>query len=244
MDWKTWLKQCVERYAGIRLYRYSLPRGVDFAYDARQILVPDEVSVVFDVGANIGQYANRFRAAYPNAQIFCFEPVSTVFEQLDRQVAEWRQVKAYRIAFGSARESKNIYVNSDPSMHSFVNALPEKCQEMVQVRTLDDFCLQNGISNIDLLKIDVEGYELEVLRGAKRMLSECRIKALYLESTARSNRSHSLVPVNEIDEHVARYGYSIFGIYEQEIDRRSDTRYLYFFNAAFVQQKLCGKRSV
>ena len=45
----------------------------------------------------------------------------------------------------------------------------------VQVETLDNYCQRNSISKIDLLKIDTQGYDLEVLRGAKQMLSEHRI---------------------------------------------------------------------
>jgi hypothetical protein len=65
MDWKIWIKQHIERFTDIRIYRYSLPRGVDFAYDARHILIPDKVSVIFDVGANIWQSAEKFRVTSP-----------------------------------------------------------------------------------------------------------------------------------------------------------------------------------
>ena len=241
MDWKTWLKQRIEKYTGVRIYRWSLPRGVDFAYDARHILVPEKVQVVFDVGANIGQSADRYRLTYPNARILCFEPVSTTFRELNRRVATWRQVETYQLAFGSTSGPKSIYINSDPisSVNSFVNVFDGDRQEVVQVQTLDDFCLKNNIDNIDLLKIDVEGFEVEVLQGAQRMLSEHRVRSLYLESTMRLNHDHYFVPLNEIDDHLAPLGYSIFGVYEQQMDPIRRNNYLYFFNVAYVEGSLC-----
>ncbi len=241
MDWKTWLKQRIEKYTGVRLYRWSLPRGVDFAYDARHILVPEKVQVVFDVGANIGQSADRYRLTYPNARILCFEPVSTTFQELNRRVATWRQVETYHLAFGSTAGPKSIHINSDPisSVNSFVNAFDGDLKEVVQVQTLDEFCLKNSIDNVDLLKIDVEGFELPVLQGAQRMLSEHRVKSLYLESTMRPNHDHYFVPFDEIDDHLAPLGYSIFGVYEQQMDPIRRRNYLYFFNVAYVEGGLC-----
>jgi len=172
VDWKTWLKQRIEKYTGVRLYRWSLPRGVDFAYDARHILVPEKVQVVFDVGANIGQSADRYRLTYPNARILCFEPVSTTFQELNRRVATWRQVETYHLAFGSTAGPKSIHINSDPisSVNSFVNAFDGDLKEVVQVQTLDEFCLKNSIDNVDLLKIDVEGFEYEIITAFDKFL--------------------------------------------------------------------------
>jgi FkbM family methyltransferase len=238
MDWKTWIKQRIQRFTGVRIYRYSLPRGVDFAYDARHILIPDKVSVIFDVGANIGQSTEKFRSTYPNAKIFCFEPVSSTFQELNRRVGAWKKIKVFQLGFGSVSENREIYVNSDSSINSFVNSFAGERQELVKVQTLDDFCLKSEIASIDLLKIDVEGYEIEVLQGAERMLSEQRIRSLYLETTARPNYSHYFVPLTEIDKNLAQFGYSIFGIYEQEKDQCRGMDYLYFFNVAYILDTL------
>lgn len=248
MDWKTWLKTRLERYTGIRLYRYSLPRGVDFSYDARRILIPGEVTVVFDVGANVGQSAERFRASYPNARILCFEPVSTTFQELTRRAANWRHVETLQLAFGSMAGPQAMYINSDPlsSINSFVSASDESRggKEMVQVQTLDEFCCKHNIQTIDLLKIDVEGYELEVLRGAERMLSEGRVKALYLETALRHDNRYHFVPLTQLDAYLSPKGYAIFGIYDQEMDHVKNVNCLVFCNVAYLLHQLCEKSDV
>jgi FkbM family methyltransferase len=248
MDWKTYLKRKVERYTGVRLYRYSLPRGIDFSNDARHILIPGKVSVVFDVGANIGQSAEQFRLSYPNARILCFEPVSTTFQELNRRAANWRQVETYQLAFGSMSGPKAIHINSDPlsTVNSFVSAFDGGLggKETVQVQTLDAFCRNNNIEDIDLIKIDVEGYEIEVLRGAERMLSEGRVKALYLETSLQHDKHCHFVPLTQLDEYLSRFGYLIFSIYDQGMDQSRSVNYLFFCNVAYIHRRLCEKSDV
>lgn len=192
MDWKTWIKQNIERFTGIRIYRYSLPRGIDFAYDVRHIINPKNVSIVFDVGANVGQSAKKFRTIYPNARILCFEPVSSTYQELKRRVSKYERIETFNLAFGNTECLKSIHINPDPTstVNSFINEFTPGMTEMVKVQTLDDFCIENNIEKIDLLKIDVEGYEVEVLKGADRMLSNNRVKSLYLEAAPRFNDDH------------------------------------------------------
>lgn len=240
MDWKTWIKQYIEHYTGMRIYRYSLPRGVDFAYDVRDIIDPKKVSVVFDVGANVGQSAEKFRIIYPNARILCFEPVSATFHKLHKRVKDLKNAEAYQLGFGDFLDEKSINIFSFSPVNSFINSFGALAQEKVRIDTLDQFCLEKGITEIDLLKVDVEGYEIQVLNGASKMLSERRIRCLYLEATAYPNDdSPHLVPINKISDLLRGYGYSIFGIYDQEMDQFRNINCLCYFNVAYVQHDLC-----
>lgn len=243
MDYKTWIKQKIERFTDIRIYRYSLPRGVDFTYDTRDIIDPKKVSVVFDVGANVGQSAEKFRDTYPNARIFCFEPVSSTYQELKRRVSKYERIETFKLAFGNIACLKSIHINPDPTsmVNSFINDFTLGMTEVVKVQTLDDFCIENKIENIDLLKIDAEGFEMEVLKGADRMLSNNRVKSLYLEAAPRFNDDHCFVTLNQLDQQLAPYGYSIFGIYEQEMDRFRNFNYCCFFNVAYVVRTLCER---
>lgn len=241
LDWKTLAKKRIERYTGIRIYRHSLPRGVDFVYDARNVLIPERVSVVFDVGANIGQSADWFHRSYCNARIFCFEPVDSTFRELARRVSGLTRIQTFRMAIGSARGKQEIFINSDPvsSVNSFVNAFAGDDRQLVDVETLDDFCESKQIREIDLLKVDVEGYEMEVLKGARRLLSQKRIKCCYLEAAPRFNNQYHFVSIAEIDGYLSDLGYSAYGIYEQQKDELRRIDRLYFFNVAYMQDELC-----
>lgn len=67
------------------------------------------ISVVFDVGANVGQSACKFKLAFPGAKIYCFEPVKETFEILKRNVNCWENVKCHQLAFGSREGEERIY---------------------------------------------------------------------------------------------------------------------------------------
>ncbi|MDD2878315.1 MAG: FkbM family methyltransferase [Acidiphilium sp.] len=125
-----------------------------------------------DVGANIGATALAIAALFPEATIFAFEPVPTNLAHLRQNIASNRIENCHVIAsaIGDARSTVTITDNGPWS------AILEKSSGVkVPVITLDDFCRQSlGTRKVDLLKIDVEGYEPKVLRGAARTLREMR----------------------------------------------------------------------
>jgi FkbM family methyltransferase len=143
--------------------------------------------VVFDVGANVGDYTAEVRALNPEARIICFEPHPKTFQTL---VANAKNIEAHNVGVGSESGVLSFYdhVNGDGSVHaSFVKGVIENIhhdqavERTVPVTTLDEFCRANGIEEIDLLKIDTEGYELEVLKGARKLLQHARIGAIHFE---------------------------------------------------------------
>lgn len=127
--------------------------------------LPDE-AVVFDVGANRGQYARMALRARPDLILFCFEPSVAAFGDLEKVPG----IKAHNFGFSDEETVVPLYADSGGSFLSSVypRRVPEisfREIEQVSLRRLDDFCAEVGINRIDLLKLDVEGHELAVLRG-------------------------------------------------------------------------------
>jgi FkbM family methyltransferase len=137
---------------------------------------------VVDVGANHGDFSLAASALYPKAQVLLVEPLPALQPELERRCARrsgrWRLESC---ALGSQPGSATLHVDPDSdaigSLVGFseeylkVNPLAKAGQTLVcTVRTLDDLCADCGIETIDLLKIDVEGFEFETLRGGARML--------------------------------------------------------------------------
>jgi FkbM family methyltransferase len=232
---QDFLKTRIEKWLDCRIYRYSLPRGVDLAYDARKHLTREGPHVVFDVGANVGQSIARFKEWFPSARIYSFEPVASTYAELQKRTRHLQGVHLYQLAMGGETGDRFINTNDDPlsSINSFVRQVKKGAGEMVQQDTLDRFCAATGIRGIDLLKIDVEGYELDVLNGCKELLQAGKVKFLYIETALRDDETY-FVPFASLDAALRPLGYEVFGIYEQQPDIKRRRDHLYFCNIAYV----------
>jgi FkbM family methyltransferase len=229
-------RRLAERVLSARIYRVEqLPWGVDFALDvARQ--VPDfRFATVFDVGANVGQSALEFSDAFPGAAIWSFEPFTEAFEELARVTADQRNVTCVKLALGSEPGLVTVALDEHNVHNSLLRAVAGSTQgrvETVEVRTLDDFTAEHGIERIDFLKIDTEGFDLEVLRGAERMLRAGAVPFVQVEVGMGASAS-TLVPFDDARAHLARHGYALFGIYVQVPEWTGEAR-LRFANPVFV----------
>ena len=145
--------------------------------------------VLLDVGANIGKYALSLSREFPDAKIFSFEPNRNTFKILKQNVKD--KAECINAGLGSEVKTGKIYTYADSltsshaSIYSDVFKVFHEAEKVVDIDfemiTIDNFCAQRGIKEIDLLKIDTEGNELEVLKGGRKMLSEDRIKVIQFE---------------------------------------------------------------
>lgn len=145
--------------------------------------------VILDCGANVGQTAANLRQAYPNATIYCFEPVASVFEELQRSAEQWR-VHAERIAVSDFNGQATMHLTASPESNSLLPYLEEGNpltephrvvgREQVRAVRLDDWCKTVPIepSRVDVLKMDVQGSELDALNGAPTILHTVKIVLL------------------------------------------------------------------
>lgn len=169
-------------HAGLRAHRR--PDGLVRALRSHGI------DVVLDVGANAGQFARGIRAMGYRGRIVSFEPLSAAFRKLSANrntFAEWRAVQ---VALGDEDCTRRINVAGNSQSSSFLDMLPRHVDaapksayvgtEDVIVKRLDDvfddYCAPQERC---FLKIDVQGFEEAVLRGAERSLDRCA--GLYLE---------------------------------------------------------------
>lgn len=147
--------------------------------------------VIFDIGANIGEYAKLLATHFKSAKIYCFEPVPANYEQLVKTTEGLKTVNVLS-AMGSEKGTIKLYIgdnNTDGSMATSyretletIFAFAGEVNQMVEspVTTVDDYC-GGAIDKIDFLKIDVEGHELQVLKGAADMISKNNISVVQFE---------------------------------------------------------------
>jgi FkbM family methyltransferase len=212
--------------------------GVSLPLDIRNRLRTEKFSTVFDVGANVGQSAAKFAIDYPGATIYTFEPSPGTFQVLTGRVANLSSVRPFQLAFGSAR-ARLRFDTSPPGhdLHRIAKNQSDTSLPEVEAWTIDGFCAEHGIAAVDYLKIDTEGHDLEVLRGAERMLSGAAVGLAVAEcSVNRDNTRH--VPFCELHSFMEGVGYRLFGIYEQIAEWPTRKPNLRRVNAAYISPKV------
>ncbi len=145
--------------------------------------------VIFDVGANVGNYTNQILSVFgKKVTLFAFEPSKSTFSKLKGNVNQTGNIFLYNIGLGAVDETSILYSDGNNSEMAslydrrldFVDTRLTFKQE-VEIQTLDSFCIKNKISHINLLKLDVEGNELNCLKGSKKMLEKDAIDFIQFE---------------------------------------------------------------
>ena len=150
----------------------------------KEYLTQNPEAVVFDVGANIGLMSLYASSILPSGMIYSFEPVPETFQKLvfNIDLNNKKNIQAFNFALGAKDEEKSIYVNtSHLGMSTFISAgRSETATQTVKVMTIDDFIKSRGLK-VDFIKIDVEGWEMEVLKGASDLLQRHEAPAIMVE---------------------------------------------------------------
>jgi FkbM family methyltransferase len=199
------------------LTRY-VPPGQFWVYDVQRFAGTRDLTVVFDVGANVGQTAYGLVRYLPNSKIFCVEPVAATMQILKARCARHKNICFVQAAFGSRRETTSMRLHTNSELNTLIEDQPRVADltgqtEIVTVETIDNFCRDRAIDRIDLLKIDVQGWELEVLRGAKMMLSRNSIWFVIAEVGFRKSDT-DMQPFAELNEFMQISKFDFCGFYD------------------------------
>jgi len=137
--------------------------------------------IVFDVGANVGNYTSEILKQYPNCKIFAFEPSFAAASKFMEHNKAQKNVHLESIGISNKVTESVLYSDFPGSpigsltkrnLKHFGNEL--KYEEKITMDTIDNYCEINKIIP-DLLKIDVEGHELDVLKGSLNVLEKISI---------------------------------------------------------------------
>lgn len=235
---KSYLRKIKERIvksSGNWFYpSQKLPIGTHLGLFFRH-RVDIKIKTVFDVGANKGCFSRYMLNYLPTSNFLCFEPFPDTFDILKSNLSHAKFVH-FQLAFGEKNESlivsQNDLKSSDTNslIHKRIGTSTEK-KVHIDVVTLDSFIVKNEILGIDLLKIDTEGYDLKVLKGAIQSLYSAKIKFIYVEcGLDPSNQYHVYFP--EFLSLLTQLGYVFIGFFQTDIRKIEFKNH--FSNALFV----------
>ena len=176
--------------------------------ELRRLFRPENVRVVFDIGACEGEDSLRYARLFPRARVFAFEPLPMNQELIRHHFSRHgaSRCELVPIALSDRAGTADFHVSSGTPSEKFAgedwnygnkssSLLPPAGEEPMfgwirfeetlrtQTDTLDSFCARRGIGNIDFIHLDVQGAESLVLRGAARMLPQ--VTAIWLEVSNR-----------------------------------------------------------
>jgi len=139
--------------------------------------------VVFDVGAQVGNWTEAALRLCPRAQIHAFEPMRATYAQLLARGFPAERVVCNPVGLSDAEGQAAIHTRST-SLYDRTLPGDERRDgdpETVRLTTLTQYCAEQGIAQIDLLKVDAEGHDLAVLRGGEELIRAGRISRIQFE---------------------------------------------------------------
>ncbi|MGI8959781.1 MAG: FkbM family methyltransferase [Bryobacteraceae bacterium] len=190
------LKPLLQELLGLTGHAFVSKRrfGWDVWKDIKTLLEPTANPIVFDVGAHTGETLKMVQREFPTASIFCFEPDPESFRELEKVVAEFSAPQLFQAALGDVSGSFPFFRNAESMTNSLLPTAPQaKNSEVgalmlsrekisVPVITIDEFCGEHSLERIDLLKIDCQGFDLRVLKGANDMLLGGQVGVIQCEA--------------------------------------------------------------
>lgn len=176
---------------------------------------------ILDIGANEGQFASKILTIFPEAEIHCFEPLHSVFEQLQLNFKNISNVVVYNFGLGASTEEKNIFRNEYSASSSVLEMLdlhkenfdfavavePEK----ISIKKLDEVFITE-IPKPLLIKIDVQGYEMYVLEGGKSAIPQAEV--IIIETSFYPFYDNQPL-FDDIYQYFTQWGYRYVGNIEQ-----------------------------
>lgn len=157
-----------------------------------KLLQKRNLDLIIDVGSNRGQFTFASKIYFPKVTIYAFEALKSEFKKYKNLISSFKNIKAYNYALGNIKKKTRMNIASSPDSSSLleINELQSKefgtyktnSYEEIEIRRLDEWLEQIKRFKSILLKIDVQGFELEVLKGSKQVLKH--IKYLYIEASS------------------------------------------------------------
>jgi len=195
-------------------------------------------STILDIGAHIGYFTLVAAQRAKNGKIYAFEPVTELFQKLQRNIDEngLLNAEALNYAVGDSEEDSLIHLSSPDNTGMSSLRPPENysgISETIRLITIDGWINQEKIATVDIVKLDVEGCELLALRGMEKLLLNQK-PVLIVEINAETLGYFNFSPKDVMD-YLDHLGYLSFGISKNgflqkiaEVNREGNIAFVHF----------------
>ena len=196
------------------------------------------INTLIDVGSNKGQFILLSLKFFPDIKVFSFEPIKEILKKQKKFFKFYKKIIYYNLGIGSKNEYSNFFITNRIDSSSFLKINDSKNynknyniieKREIRIATLDKILKEQKLVRPILMKIDVQGYELEVLRGALKILK----KIDYLILEVSKNKMYKKQPIeNEVLKFLKKNSFIILG---QE-------KWTRIINTSFDQRDILLKR--
>lgn len=223
----------------------ALAAGADPFLDQKLLLAEIPSPMIIDAGAYVGATVAEYRRCFPKARIFSFEPSAESCARFRANIKNWDNLSLIEKALAETSGYARLYRTHYAPTHSLLprpvegkhyfprNAAARDSVEVACI-TLDDFMSEEGIDHIDILKLDTQGSESRVLRGAKKTLSDSKISLVFTEVNFVTLYKDGAL-FHQLASELYQFGFSLYRFYDFEF---ADDGQLKFGNAIFLSPSL------
>ncbi|MBN1561074.1 FkbM family methyltransferase [candidate division KSB1 bacterium] len=219
----------MKQFLKTKVVRYLNEKGLTIvSFDSREAqlekvrynwLTDQHINSVIDVGASDGGFAAKARELFRGAKIFSFEPIPSSYKILTKKFASDKNFRAFNVALGNTVGQSEFHLHEHIGASSFlrisnlhIDAHPytkNYSKISVALEKLDNLIKIEELTPNILLKLDVQGYEIEVLKGAEELLKY--IRCIYSEVCF--NKLYEEQPLfDDIIDFLRKRGFHIAGV--------------------------------
>ena len=222
---KSFVKKTLNNF-GYELQKSKLLTASDDPFFVlSKILCPDKVKNIIDAGASIGETSYRLSKFFPKANIYAIEPFPPFFKTLSCLSKDNYNLYAHNIALSNFNGKSKLNINKSEGTNSlldsnfeysevFDNLLKKEDQIEVKCTTLDSFTEENKIEYLDIIKLDLQGYESKALEGASNFLQSHKVGVILCEIIFEDIYKGQSNPFELINYLVEKYSFKFFNIYQ------------------------------
>lgn len=205
-------------------FRNHLKNYHNLFFDLERLLEGKDVQIIVDGGAFIGDISKKLNYIFPNARIYSFEPCAASFEGLQNNVKNIKEIMPINKALSSSSGKKALFKTSQPYSNSlqpvlgtasdlYPDAMTPIGTEEIDAITLDEWAKEEALPRVDLLKLDLQGHELEALKGAVSLL-KTGIPAMLIEVEFIELYQANCLYF-ELAGFLHKFGYKTYNFYQQ-----------------------------
>jgi len=195
----------------------------DIATYIKERVPAARIETIFDVGSNIGWVTLQFLMAFPECEVWAFEPVASIHAGLKANLSRFPQANPFprahcvHAALGERNGTAIVSAYPEVTVNRILSDGTDEPSDEIPIYTGDQFCLENNIEHIHYLKIDAEGYDFKVLQGLERMLTGGLIDFIQVEASMHA-KNHEHTAFEEFSGFLSRFGFSYFRFTNQASD--------------------------